>query len=121
MALPPDAGDRSRAGRAAEQGQAPRLLDRPQEAVVVRDPAEANMRPNCGPDRERHDVPAAAGAGHTLVEGDEDHRAWKPQQRSDGAAEPGVTHPDGAVVHRVAEVWHDEREARQALGRDVIP
>src|SRR5207248_3079831 len=100
--LPPDAADRrSRAG-VPEPRQAPAVLDRSQEAVVVRRVREPRAPLHRRSECERLDATASAGVARPLVEDDEDDTATQlrgMQQRNDPGLQPGVAGGDRAVVH----------------------
>src|SRR5205823_14728631 len=120
--LPPDAADRrSRAG-VPEPRQAPGVLDRSQEAVLVRRLREPRAPLHGRSERERLDATASAGVARSLVEDDEDDTATqlrRMQQRNDPRLQPGVAGGGRAVVHVVAEVGDDEREVGQPVPREV--
>ncbi len=109
----PDPRDRRRPGRLAEPGKAPRVLDRPQQSVVIDGRGEAGAAPDRRPDGEGRDMTAAVRIGASFVERHEDdaplhERAL--QHRVDEPGEPGVAGLDGAVVHGIAEVGNDQGE-----------
>ena len=71
----PDASDRRSGAREAEPRQAPGVLDRPQQAVVVRGPREPRAPAHGRAERERLDAATASRVARPLVEDDEDDAA----------------------------------------------
>src|SRR3954465_7671729 len=58
--LAPDSRQRTGPGGEAEARKLPRVLDRPQQTVVVGDASESRLTADSGADHERRNVPAAA-------------------------------------------------------------
>src|SRR5438034_7689135 len=82
--LVPDARDRRRGPRGAEARQAPRVLDRAQQAVVARRLRVGAAGANEWAERERGDAAAAANVGRALVEDDKDDAAREQRAPEDG-------------------------------------
>src|SRR5207248_11441795 len=98
----PDAADRPPSPREAEPRQAPGVLDRAQEAVVVRCPREPRAAAHGRAEGKRLDPPATAGIARPLVDDDADDTAAQRarlQPRGDVRLEPRVAGCHRAVVH----------------------
>src|SRR6267378_4979094 len=81
--LPPDSLNRRRGLRAGQTREAEGVLDRPQEAVVIRRPGEDGAGTNRAADGERDDAASPALARRPLVEDDEDDGLRKREQGRD--------------------------------------